>query len=77
MQQITLCHEGFRREFASRPPAHLEATARLALRRLGVSPVGVDQFLSGQVVLDPADRYRLAGIAKYLEITLTDVIISS
>jgi hypothetical protein len=33
--------------------------------RLGVSAPGADQFLSGQIVLDPADRGRLARLVVY------------
>ena len=38
----------------------LAAAVRPALQRLGVSPSGVDQFLRGQIVANPADRSRLA-----------------
>jgi hypothetical protein len=39
-----------------------EQAARRALQRLGVSLLGVDQFLKGQVVTTPADRTRLASL---------------
>src|SRR5262245_7584825 len=39
-----------------------EAATRLEMQRLGVSPSGVDQFLRGQIVANPADRSRLAAL---------------
>src|SRR5262249_8130103 len=32
------------------------------LQRLGVSPPGVNQFLTGQIVMSPADRSKLAAL---------------
>jgi hypothetical protein len=42
------------------PPKHMEVAARQTMQRIGVSQQGVDQFLKGQVVVNLADRSKLA-----------------
>lgn len=53
-------YDGVDGAFSARPTPLEEANTRLALQRLGVSSVGADQFLRGQVVVNPADRSKLA-----------------
>ena len=59
-----------------------EAATRPALQRAGVSGPGVEQFLKGQVVANPADRAKLARLMAeamwqgFYKISLEDILVS-
>jgi hypothetical protein len=60
------------------PPKHLETVARQTLQTAGVSQQGVDQFLKGRVVVNLADRSKLASMmVRNLSITLKPVYVTS
>jgi hypothetical protein len=60
------------------PPKHMEVAARQTMQRIGVSQLGVDQFPKGQVVVNLADRSKLASLlVRSLHLELENTLITN